>query len=168
MFYTLGPSSFSYNLVSIPCHCLPSQPEEARTKRKEKKERNDMTTCLIFFLIIPCLNVICSSAEIAKCNGMVEISGGKFRMGTDVADGKDGEGPSRSGHVSAFKIDKCPVTNEDFRKFVREKKFKTESERFGWSFVFHAFVPEDIKSKIKQAVQVSAKPPPPPWCGLFS
>ena len=121
-----------------------------------------MTTCLIFFLIIPCLNVICSSAEIAKCNGMVEISGGKFRMGTDVADGKDGEGPSRSVHVSAFKIDKCPVTNEDFRKFVREKKFKTESERFGWSFVFHAFVPEDIKSKIKQAVQVSAKPPPHP------
>ena len=81
-------------------------------------------------------------------------------MGTDVADGKDGEGPSRSVHVSAFKMDKCPVTNEDFRKFVREKKFKTESERFGWSFVFHAFVPEDIKSKIKQAVQVSAKPPP--------
>ena len=81
---------------------------------------------------------------------MAELSGGEFHMGTDAQDTRDGENPSRRTRVKAFSIDRSPVTNEEFRLFVREKKFKTESERFGWSFVFHAFVPEDLKSKTRR------------------
>ena len=105
-----------------------------------------------------CLSrLLSTSAERGSCTGMAELSGGEFHMGTDAQDARDGENPSRRMRVTAFSIDRSPVTNEEFRRFVREKKFKTESERFGWSFVFHAFVPEDVKSKIKESVQASTR-----------
>lgn len=76
-------------------------------------------------------------------------------MGTDSEDGKDGERPSKVVNVKSFLIDKYPVTNENFRTFVREKKYKTDAEKFGWSFAFFSAVPEKTLAKIKQSVQVS-------------
>ncbi|EDO43741.1 predicted protein [Nematostella vectensis] len=84
---------------------------------------------------------------------MVKLSGGIFRMGTNSEDGKDGENPARDVRVKAFAIDRYPITNELFRAFVRSKKFKTEAEKFGWSFAFHTFVPENVRSKVTQSVQ---------------
>lgn len=46
---------------------------------------------------------------------MVDIPGGKMLMGTNAADGKDGEYPAKEVDVQPFKIDKCPVTNSEFR-----------------------------------------------------
>lgn len=46
---------------------------------------------------------------------MVDIPGGKMLMGTIAADGKDGEYPTKEVDVQPFKIDKCPVTNSEFR-----------------------------------------------------
>ena len=68
--------------------------------------------------------------------------------------GREGRRESVRSHASdnVQYPDSGSVTNEEFRWFVREKKFKTESERFGWSFVFHSFVPEDVKAKMKEAV----------------
>lgn len=85
----------------------------------------------------------------------VKLSGGKYRMGSPSADKKRGELPAKTVGVKPFVIDKYPVTNENFRKFVRAKKFKTEAESFGWSFVFRTFVLEEVRSKITQSVPVS-------------
>ncbi|XP_072272165.1 inactive C-alpha-formylglycine-generating enzyme 2 isoform X2 [Pyxicephalus adspersus] len=74
-------------------------------------------------------------------------------MGTNAADSKDGEGPPKQVIVNPFAIDKYPVTNKDFREFVRATKFKSEAETFGWSFVFEDFVTEELKKKVTQKLQ---------------
>ena len=75
-------------------------------------------------------------------DGMALIPGGEFLMGTDDPGGfaADGEGPIRSVRVNPFYIDACAVTNNQFDAFARDTGYKTEAERFGWSFVFHMFV----------------------------
>jgi formylglycine-generating enzyme required for sulfatase activity len=70
---------------------------------------------------------------------MVKLEGGPFLMGTEIADGfpADGEGPVREVRVDPFYLDIYPVSNREFRKFAEETQYRTEAERFGWSFVFH-------------------------------
>lgn len=77
---------------------------------------------------------------------MIFLEGGEFLMGTNDSDGfpSDGEGPVRKVVVDPFYIDKYAVTNEQFAQFVEETNYKTEAERFGWSFVFHLFCSEKI------------------------
>jgi formylglycine-generating enzyme required for sulfatase activity len=74
---------------------------------------------------------------------MVLLPGGAFVMGTDSAEGfpADGEGPAHEVRVEPFRIDRCAVTNAEFRLFVDATGHETEAERFGWSFVFGGFVP---------------------------
>uniref|UniRef100_A0A3Q3R4D7 Sulfatase-modifying factor enzyme-like domain-containing protein n=1 Tax=Monopterus albus TaxID=43700 RepID=A0A3Q3R4D7_MONAL len=84
---------------------------------------------------------------------VLNIPGGKMLMGTNAADGRDGESPTKEVEVGPFKIDKYPVTNADFRDFVRAQKYKTEAETFGWSFVFKDFVAEELKSKVTQRIE---------------
>lgn len=86
--------------------------------------------------------------------GMVHIPGGIFLMGTDddVGFPVDGEGPIREVDVSPFYIDETAVTNAQFGRFVRQTRYRTEAERFGWSFVFHSFVPRKIARTVTQAV----------------
>ncbi|KAA0720131.1 Sulfatase-modifying factor 2 C-alpha-formylglycine-generating enzyme 2 [Triplophysa tibetana] len=84
---------------------------------------------------------------------MVVIPGGKMMMGTSAGDGRDGESPTQAVTVQPFKIDKYPVTNSDFREFVRAQKYKTEAETFGWSFVFQDFVSDELKSKVTQKIE---------------
>ncbi|KAJ7407344.1 T-complex protein 1 subunit zeta [Willisornis vidua] len=38
-------------------------------------------------------------------------------------------------------------------EFVREKKYKTEAEAFGWSFVFEDFVSEELKKRVTQKLE---------------
>uniref|UniRef100_H3DFB5 Inactive C-alpha-formylglycine-generating enzyme 2 n=1 Tax=Tetraodon nigroviridis TaxID=99883 RepID=H3DFB5_TETNG len=90
---------------------------------------------------------------LAVADEMVDIPGGRMLMGTSAADGKDGEFPPREAKVQSFKIDKYPVTNAEFRDFVRSQKYKTEAETFGWSFVFQDFVSDELKSKITQRIE---------------
>ncbi|POI27782.1 hypothetical protein CIB84_008468 [Bambusicola thoracicus] len=84
---------------------------------------------------------------------MVQLPGGKFQMGSSSMQSRDEEGPIREVTVKPFAIDKFPVTNRDFREFVREKKYKTEAEAFGWSFVFEDFVSEELKKKVTQKLE---------------
>jgi sulfatase modifying factor 1 len=76
--------------------------------------------------------------------GMVKLDGGLFWMGTESAEGfvADGEGPIRDVTLDAFYIDQYPVTNRAFREFIDSTGYKTEAERFGWSFVFHTHIPK--------------------------
>ena len=75
---------------------------------------------------------------VGSTEGMVLLDGGKFLMGTDDDIGflADGEGPIREVVVGRFYIDECAVSNRQFERFVRATSYKTEAERFGWSFVF--------------------------------
>jgi formylglycine-generating enzyme required for sulfatase activity len=69
---------------------------------------------------------------------MVEIPAGKFLMGSDSSEAfkTDGEGPVREVFVDSFLISKTTVSNSEFAEFVADTGYKTEAERFGWSYVF--------------------------------
>ncbi len=86
---------------------------------------------------------------------MVRLTGGKFLMGTNDPEGfpQDGEGPVREVAVAPFAIDQCAVSNEQFRTFVRDTEYRTDAERYGWSFVFHLLVPEHTGAHVMQVVQ---------------
>uniref|UniRef100_A0A8C5NWQ6 Inactive C-alpha-formylglycine-generating enzyme 2 n=1 Tax=Jaculus jaculus TaxID=51337 RepID=A0A8C5NWQ6_JACJA len=90
----------------------------------------------------------------AQAPSMVQLPGGKFLMGTNAPDGRDGEGPVREVTVKPFAIDIFPVTNKDFREFVREKKYRTEAEGFGWSFVFEDFVSDELRKQASLPVSL--------------
>jgi len=84
---------------------------------------------------------------------MVYIPGGTFLMGLKKAIfPRDGESPQRYVTVSSFFLDKYEVSNEQFHQFVLATNFRTESELFGWSFVFEPAVPPEVKAPITQAV----------------
>ena len=95
----------------------------------------------------------------ASKKDMVRLPGGTFAMGTESPEGfpADGEGPVRHVRVDPFWIDTTAVTNARFDAFVRDAGFRTEAEAWGWSFVFHAFVPAELQARIPQ------RPPQTPW-----
>lgn len=74
---------------------------------------------------------------------MVDVPGGTFLMGTDYAEAfpDDGEGPVREIALAPFRMDRFPVTNELFSRFVIETNYSTDAEQFGWSFVFWSHLP---------------------------
>lgn len=94
-----------------------------------------------------------TAASAALEDEMIKIPGGSLLMGTSAADGRDGESPVRPVKVHSFLMDKYPVTNGNFRDFVRARKYKTEAETIGWSFVFEDFVPEETRSKITERIE---------------
>ena len=85
---------------------------------------------------------------------MVQVPRGEFLMGTNDPVGfpADGEGPAREVTVSPFYIDQTTVTNEQFARFIKTTKYKTEADRYGWSFVFHPFVSPRVAKTVSQAV----------------
>ena len=93
---------------------------------------------------------------------MIRLPGGSFLMGTDYegAFPEDGEGPVREVTLKSFWIDRVPVTNALFDKFVQETNYRTEAESFGWSFVFWAHIPEERFHKLVEDTVAAA----PWWC----
>ncbi|NXO51183.1 SUMF2 enzyme, partial [Aramus guarauna] len=96
---------------------------------------------------------ISSLLAFGQDENMVQLPGGKFQMGSSSLEKMNEEEPIREVTVKPFAVDKYPVTNRDFREFVREKKYKTEAEAFGWSFVFEDFVSEELKKKVTQKLE---------------
>lgn len=84
---------------------------------------------------------------------MVRIDGATYHVGTNrpvlVA---DGEGPRREVVLSAFRVDRYEVSNEEFAVFVNATGYRTEAERFGDSFVFEGLLSDDAKARIDRAV----------------
>lgn len=72
-------------------------------------------------------------------------------MGSRDADGwtADGEGPVRDVEISPFYLGATTVTNEQFSKFIESTDYLTESERFGWSYVFMGQLPKSKQRKLK-------------------
>ncbi|MBL7182918.1 MAG: SUMF1/EgtB/PvdO family nonheme iron enzyme [Anaerolineae bacterium] len=64
-----------------------------------------------------------SAAEAA----MIAIPAGEFTMGSD----HEIERPPHSVFVGAFEIDKFEVTNEQFKRFIRETGYVTDAEKAG-------------------------------------
>ncbi|HEY4009993.1 MAG TPA: SUMF1/EgtB/PvdO family nonheme iron enzyme, partial [Acidobacteriaceae bacterium] len=93
---------------------------------------------------------------------MVRLAGGAFLMGTDYEQSfpDDGEGPVREVTIDPFWMDRVPVTNELFGRFVRETGYVTEAERFGWSFVFWAHIPQRRFRELVEDTVAAA----PWWC----
>jgi formylglycine-generating enzyme len=77
---------------------------------------------------------------------LVPLEGGSFVMGTDgmYGYGEDGERPAHEIRISPFSISRYAVTNAQFAAFVQATGHRTEAERFGWSFVFAQFLPDDF------------------------
>ncbi|MFC3614133.1 formylglycine-generating enzyme family protein [Lutimaribacter marinistellae] len=75
----------------------------------------------------------------------VEIPGGRAFVGTNTPElPMDGEGPLRRQRVNPFRIGRTAVTNAQFAEFVDQTGYRTEAERWGWSFVFFAQVPDEL------------------------
>lgn len=87
-------------------------------------------------------------------DGMRLIPGGEFLMGNERDYGfpADGEGPVHAVRVDAFYLDATAVTNEQFNAFVNATGYRTEAERFGWSFVFYRALSAKVLQTAARAV----------------
>lgn len=72
----------------------------------------------------------------------VPVPGGVFAMGDAFGEGyvSDGEVPVHQVTLGPFRIDRTPVTNTRFARFVDATGYVTEAERFGNATVFHMVV----------------------------
>ncbi|WP_369824984.1 formylglycine-generating enzyme family protein [Sporosarcina sp. P13] len=86
---------------------------------------------------------------------MIELTGGDFLMGTTDIEGfmDDGEGPVRQVQLKPFLLDKYTVSNAQFKEFVTATGYRTDAEKYGWSFVFHLLVSDTVKRQVHQTVQ---------------
>lgn len=116
-----------FRIAPHPC-CVPSKSrlDKLEVSRSLSEQRQRVTT--------------------GSTDGMVKLDGGRFLMGTESQEAfvADGEGPVRDVTVDGFWMDARPVSVEQFREFVRATGYRTESERYGWSFVFHSHVNEEL------------------------
>lgn len=93
---------------------------------------------------------------------LVTLPGGRFLMGTDDVEGfpDDREGPVREVAVAGFAIGRYAVSNAEFAAFVADTGYRTDAERFGWSYVFARFLPAALR-------KASPRPEEAPWwCGV--
>lgn len=106
---------------------------------------------------------ILNKNKTSSTDSMSYIPGGVFKMGTNEKEGfpADGEGPIRKVKVDPFYMDRCAVTNADFSRFIKETNYQTDTEKYGWSFVFFHFLSSEMANRVKQFVQGS-----PWWCVL--
>ena len=65
-------------------------------------------------------------------------------MGTDDPEGwpADAEGPVREVELRPFLLDATAVTNRQFAEFIGATGYKTDAEKFGWSYVFIKQLPK--------------------------
>jgi len=99
----------------------------------------------------------------ASTEGMIKLPGGTFLMGTEDKEGfpADGEGPVREITLEPFYIGPTTVTNADFEKFIKVTGYRTDAERFKWSFVFYGLLSEEV---LATHPQVAAQTPW--WCAI--
>lgn len=83
----------------------------------------------------------------------VLIPGGHFKMGDAYDEGypADGETPVHGVSLDAFSLDTTTVTNRMFARFVKETGYRTESEIYGSSAVFHLDVTAKAADILGQA-----------------
>ena len=92
------------------------------------------------------------NARRGSTDGMVRVEAGAFPMGYEGAEAfsGDGEGPVREVQLDAYWLDATTVTNAQFAEFVEATDYVTESERFGWSYVFIGQLSASKQRKLKE------------------
>ena len=92
----------------------------------------------------------------------VEVPAGSFAMGDHSGDGRasDGETPVHRVELAGFSIDAHSVTDDAFAAFVSDTGYRTESETFGFSAVFHLAFAGD------EADLLGRSPQTPWWLGV--
>ena len=68
-------------------------------------------------------------------NPMIYFKGSSFMIGSER--GTPAERPIHSVEVKSFRLNKFPVTVEEFRQFVKATGYTTDADRFGDSGVFN-------------------------------
>ena len=97
-----------------------------------------------------------SSGPLDTTVTMIRLAGGSFIMG---ADGPSAERQNRDELIAQavavreFFLDATAVTNEQFRAFRKAKKYQTEAESFGWSFVLELYATEEARATSNQSVR---------------
>jgi len=73
-------------------------------------------------------------ASVATLAGMVAIPAGDFVRGSQSGEGNPDERPQRSISLSAFAVDRLPVTNRDFARFIDDGGYRRPElwQREGW------------------------------------
>jgi len=84
--------------------------------------------------------------------GMILVEAGSFPMGYDGPEAfpGDGEGPVRDIDLDAYWMDATSVTNAHFSEFIDATGYVTESERFGWAYVFVGQLSASKQRKLKE------------------
>jgi formylglycine-generating enzyme len=77
---------------------------------------------------------------------LVAVPGGRYRIGDESAWSYpgDGEGPVHTVELTAFRMGRYAVSNQQFAEFVEATGWRTDAEKFGWSFVFGGLLPDDF------------------------
>lgn len=88
---------------------------------------------------------VAAGQEGLTVRGDALIPAGTFSMGDPFDEGypADGETPVHDVSISAFRISTTAVSNTDFATFVDATGYRTESELYGTSAVFHLAVQAD-------------------------
>lgn len=83
-------------------------------------------------------------------DGMIRLAGGPFLMGANDKVGfpEDGEGPVRKVTIRGVYMDETAVTNAAFAAFVAAAGYRTDAEKFGYSYVFHMFLESRLKTEL--------------------
>ena len=108
------------------------------------------------FVLLACVAAATTAAAAETITGkgaparMISIDApGGVSVGGDKLSGSP---VTVSVDLAAFSIDETSVTNGQFRRFVKETKYKTEAETYGWSFV-HAALLDDATREASNHVE---------------
>lgn len=83
-----------------------------------------------------------NAPDYSRLSKLVFVNGRMAKVGTNNASKSprtfhiDGEGPIRYVAVPDFYVEETEVSNAQYRVFVDATGYVTDSERFGWSYVF--------------------------------
>jgi len=90
-----------------------------------------------------------SQTSLAAKSGL-KIPARSFTMGGDELSGAPG---TKEVSLEAYSIDETPVTNARFRQFVKETKYRTDAEKYGWSFVLNSSLSKAVLAESDQHIQ---------------
>lgn len=95
-------------------------------------------------------------AALGSTEGMIRVEGGRFRIGYEGPGAweADGEGPVREVSLDSFWLDQTAVTNAQFAEFVESTGYVTESEKFGWAYVFIGQLSNSKQRKLRESKTV--------------
>jgi len=100
--------------------------------------------------LLTLLGVASAAKKQVRGPTLIKIPGRTFTMGGEEKSGAPG---TKQVSLESYLIDETPVTNAQFRDFVKATKYKTEAETFGWSFVLNSSLSPTVAKENTQSVE---------------